>query len=423
MIKRLSDVITINTRFCRSININQDFGDAEILSGFICPKSSELALLNMADHVSSTGQAAFTWTGPYGTGKSSLAIFMSSLLGKDTKLRKIAQKIIKESVRKKIYSKLPVNTGWDILPIVGDVKDPKQLIIDAIEAKTNKKCKDIFEALNNIANESDGLIIFIDEMGKCLESVAKGIGDVYIFQQLAEFVSRSKGKMIFIGILHQSFSEYARYLPHTLRDEWTKIQGRFIDIPINAAGEEQIELISKAITTDHLPKSITNIVDKTVDVIAKNKVITSKEALKEALNNCWPINPIVVTLIAQISRKRFGQNQRSIFSFLSSGELKAFRDFIQSTEYKDENLYMPEDLFDYMKLNLESSILSSSDSKIWNIATDILSRCQAKGASSDHIKILKTIALIDLFNGASGLVSSKDLLQTLYPNVKISCHR
>ena len=420
MIKRLSDVITINTRFCRSININQDFGDAEILSGFICPESSELALLNMADHVSSTGQAAFTWTGPYGTGKSSLAIFMSSLLGKDTKLRKIAQKIIKESVRKKIYSKLPVNTGWDILPIVGDVKDPKQLIIDAIEAKTNKKCKDIFEALNNIANETDGLIIFIDEMGKCLESVAKGIGDVYIFQQLAEFVSRSKGKMIFIGILHQSFSEYARYLPHTLRDEWTKIQGRFIDIPINAAGEEQIELISKAITTDHLPKSITNIVDKTVDVIAKNKIITSKEALKEALNNCWPINPIVVTLIAQISRKRFGQNQRSIFSFLSSGELKAFRDFIQSTEYKDENLYMPEDLFDYMKLNLESSILSSSDSKIWNIATDILSRCQAKGASSDHIKILKTIALIDLFNGASGLVSSKDLLQTLYPNVKIS---
>lgn len=64
--------------------------------------------------------------------------------------------------------------------------------------------------------------------------------------------------------------------------------------------------------------------------------------------------------------------------------------------------------------------ISSSDSKIWNIATDILSRCQAKGASSDHIKILKTIALIDLFNGASGLVSSKDLLQTLYPNVKIS---
>lgn len=115
MIKRLSDVITINTRFCRSININQDFGDAEILSGFICPKSSELALLNIADHVSSTGQSAFTWTGPYGSGKSSLAIFMSSLLGQDTKLRKIAQKIIKESVRKKIYSKLPVNTGWNIL--------------------------------------------------------------------------------------------------------------------------------------------------------------------------------------------------------------------------------------------------------------------------------------------------------------------
>lgn len=420
MIKRLSDVIKINTRFCRSININQDFGDAEILSGFICPQSSEIALLSIADNVSATGQSAFTWTGPYGAGKSSLAVFLSSLIGKDEKLRKIAQKIIKENVRKKIYSKLSVSSGWDILPIVGDVRDPKLLLQDAITQKLGIKSKNIFADLQKLANNADGLLIFIDEMGKCLESAAKGDGDVYLFQQLAELVSRSNGKMILIGILHQSFSEYARYLPHSLRDEWQKIQGRFVDIPINSAGEEQIELISKAISTNHLPEYIRGIVSKTVDTISNNKIITSKNALEESLCNCWPINPVVVTLIAQISRKRFGQNQRSIFSFLSSGEIRAFRDFIQTTEYKDENLYMPEDLFDYMKLNLESSILSSSDSKIWNVATDIISRCQAKGASENHIKVLKTISLINLFNGSSGLVASKDLLQSLYPNIKIA---
>lgn len=80
---------------------------------------------------------------------------------------------------------------------------------------------------------------------------------------------------------------------------------------------------------------------------------------------------------------------------------------------------MPEDLFDYLKLNLESSILSSSDSKIWNIATDVLARCQAKGASLEHINVLKTIALIDMFNGASGLVSNEELLQALYPKANI----
>lgn len=415
----LSDIVKINTRFCRSINLNQDLGDADILSGFICPSSSEMAIQNIAENVSSTGQSAFTWTGPYGSGKSSLALFLSSLMGKDSKLRSLAQSIIKEKTKENFYNKISVTNGWDILPIVGDIKDPSDLIKEAIFKKTGKKSSDIFEDIKSLSDKSDGLLIFIDEMGKCLESVAKGIGDVYLFQQLAEFVSRSKGKIIFVGILHQSFAEYARYLPHTLRDEWQKIQGRFVDTPINTAGEEQIELISRAISYKHKPQSIINMVKKTVNTISKNKLITSKQELSEALIKCWPISPVVVSLLAQISKKRFGQNQRSIFSFLSSGEPKAFRDFINSTEFNDNNLYMPEDLFDYLKFNLESSILSSSDSKIWNTATDVLARSQAKGASLEHINILKTIALIDIFNGTSGLIANEDLLKAIYPNVNI----
>lgn len=415
----LSDIVKINTRFCRSINLNQDLGDADILSGFICPSSSEMAIQNIAENVSSTGQSAFTWTGPYGSGKSSLALFLSALMGKDSKLRSLAQSIIKEKTKENFYNKISVTNGWDILPIVGDIKDPSDLIKEAIFKKTGKKSSDIFEDIKSLSDKSDGLLIFIDEMGKCLESAAKGIGDVYLFQQLAEFVSRSKGKIIFVGILHQSFAEYARYLPHTLRDEWQKIQGRFVDIPINTAGEEQIELISRAISYMHKPQSIINMVEKTVNTISKNKLITSKKELSEALIKCWPISPVVVSLLAQISKKRFGQNQRSIFSFLSSGEPKAFRDFINSTEFNDNNLYMPEDLFDYLKFNLESSILSSSDSKIWNTATDVLARSQAKGASLEHINILKTIALIDIFNGTSGLIANEDLLKAIYPNVNI----
>lgn len=415
----LSDIVKINTRFCRSINLNQDLGDADILSGFICPSSSEMAIQNIAENVSSTGQSAFTWTGPYGSGKSSLALFLSALMGKDSKLRSMAQSIIKEKTKENFYNKISVTNGWDILPIVGDIKDPSDLIKEAIFKKTGKKSSDIFEDIKSLSDKSDGLLIFIDEMGKCLESAAKGIGDVYLFQQLAEFVSRSKGKIIFVGILHQSFAEYARYLPHTLRDEWQKIQGRFVDTPINTAGEEQIELISRAISYKHKPQSIINMVKKTVNTISKNKLITSKQELSEALIKCWPISPVVVSLLAQISKKRFGQNQRSIFSFLSSGEPKAFRDFINSTEFNDNNLYMPEDLFDYLKFNLESSILSSSDSKIWNTATDVLARSQAKGASLEHINILKTIALIDILNGTSGLIANEDLLKAIYPNVNI----
>ena len=417
--KKLSDVIKLNARFCRSININQDLDNAEILSNFICPTSFEFALLNITENVSKTGQAAFTWTGPYGSGKSSLALFLSALLGKKKELRAIASNLLKAKARQTILSQLKVVKGWEVLPIVGELKDAQALLKEAIAKKTGKKANNIFNDLEAIAKRNDGLLIFIDEMGKCLESAARGSGDVYFFQQLAEFASRSNGKIILIGILHQAFAEYARYLPHTLRDEWLKIQGRFVDMPINTVGEEQIELISRAISTSHSSKCIVNSVESTIQNISKNKVITSPTTLKKALVACWPVHPIVVSLLAQISRKRFGQNQRSIFSFLSSGEPKAFRDLINSTEYADENLYMPEDLFDYLRYNLESAILSSSDSKIWNVAVDALARCQAKGASDQHIKVLKTMAVIDLFNGASGLSASEELLRSLYPHFNL----
>lgn len=417
--KKLSDFIKLNARFCRSINIKQDLENTEILSNFICPASFEFALLNIAENISKTGQAAFTWTGPYGSGKSSLALFLSALIGKKKNLRNIASNLLKARTKHNFFSQLKVINGWEVLPIVGELKDVQILLKEAITKKTSKKTNNIFIELESIAKRNDGLLILIDEMGKCLESASRGNGDVYFFQQLAEFASRSKGKIIVIGILHQAFAEYARYLPHTLRDEWLKIQGRFVDMPINTVGEEQVELISRAIVTTHSPKYIINAVESTVQNISQNRLLTSPISFKKALISCWPVHPVVVSLLAQISRKRFGQNQRSIFSFLSSGEPKAFRDFIHTTEYSDTTLYMPEDLFDYLRYNLESAILSSSDSKIWNIAIDTLARCQARGMSDPHIKVLKTIALIDLFNGTSGLSASKELLGAIYPQFNI----
>lgn len=45
MMEKMSDIVKINTRFCRSININQDLGNADILAGFICPASSEIIFI------------------------------------------------------------------------------------------------------------------------------------------------------------------------------------------------------------------------------------------------------------------------------------------------------------------------------------------------------------------------------------------
>ena len=76
----LNTKVRIARRFQKSINISADIGDQSALEGFICPQSSRQLLDQMAKHIQSTGQGAFTWTGPYGSGKSSLAVALAGVL-------------------------------------------------------------------------------------------------------------------------------------------------------------------------------------------------------------------------------------------------------------------------------------------------------------------------------------------------------
>jgi hypothetical protein len=413
----LANIVTVNNKFCRSVNLNHDFNNYDILKGIICPTSFKLVLDGMIDHISTTGQSAFTWTGPYGAGKSSLALLLTALMGKNKKLRETAEIIIGNSLTKKFYSKIYINKGWKIIPVMGELDSIENLISNETDARN---INSIFNCFEEYLEKNEGILLILDEMGKCLEAAAKYSKDIFFYQKLAEYASRSNGKVIVIGILHQSFADYARYLPHTMRDEWTKVQGRYVDMPINTAGEEQIELISRAIKNKNIRRvNIYNIAKQTCETISKNRKIVSEKTLIERFCKCWPINPVVITLLCQISRKKFGQNQRSIFSFLSSGEPMAFRDFINNNYYSNKLLYMPNDLYDYIKYNLESAILASSDSKLWHIAIDALNKCQARGFSNGHIDVLKTITVIDLFSNTSGVVASLDLLRSLYQNENI----
>ena len=90
-------------------------------------------------------------------------------------------------------------------------------------------------------------------MGKFLEGAARDIADVYFFQQLAELASRSEGRLVVVGILHQAFDEYSHRLSREMREEWAKIQGRFVDLPVNTGVDEQIALLGMAIESYHKP--------------------------------------------------------------------------------------------------------------------------------------------------------------------------
>lgn len=425
----LKNRVHIARRFLKSIRIDSDLGDSAALEGFVCPQSSADILATMARHVSAIGQGAFTWTGPYGGGKSSLVIALSALLNGNAGLQKKATKVFGTKLTKTIYNALPTGTkGWRVLPVVARRDNPVTVIGEAVkraglvarQPRGGWTESNLIAVLTDAATKKPGihggLILFIDEMGKFLEAAAQNGSDIYILQQLAEAASRSKGRFLLVGVLHQAFEEYTHRLSHEMRDEWAKIQGRFIDLIVNTAGEEQIDLISRAIESDHHAKKPASLTCAVAGFARRDRAGNTAR-LAAMLEACWPLHPVAACLLGPISRRRFGQNQRSLFGFLNSSEPHGFQDFLNTAG--DAELYMPDRLWDYLRVNLEPSILASPDGHRWALAAEALERCESIGGDKLHIRLLKTIAVIDLFKERSGLVANSDLLRACFPDTSV----
>ena len=423
----LNERVRIARRFLRSIRIDADLGEARALDGFICPQSSADVLQTMARHVSENRQGAFTWTGPYGSGKSSLVVALSALLNGNAGLQKQAAKVFGRQLTQTMRKSLPTGTkGWRVLPIVGRRDIPVNVIGGAVKdaglvarlPRGGWNERNLISALTEAAASKPkthgGLILFIDEMGKFLEAAAQDGSDIYVLQELAEAASRSNGRLIIIGVLHQAFEEYAHRLSHEMRDEWAKIQGRFIDLVVDTAGEEQIDLISRAIESDHQPKKPGELATAIADLVRRGRSGDAGQ-LASMLENCWPLHPVVASFLGPISRRRFGQNQRSIFGFLNSSEPHGFQDYLHNSDGKA--MYGPDQLWDYLRANLEPSILASPDGHRWALATEALERCESIGGDVLEIRLLKAIAVIDLFKERSGLVANLELLCSCFSDV------
>ena len=420
----LSDVVSVARRFQRSVRVDMDLGRAGALNGFVCHGSSKIALKTMARLMVETEQRAFTWTGPYGGGKSSLALALCASIGGDPKPRKHARLLLGDLPD--FDRAFPVGKeGWLVVPLVGRRSDPIEDLREAIAVavaaeggptrtrrrKADKSGRDVTERLQSEASArpKGGVLILFDEMGKFLEGAAREGTDIHFFQELAEAAGRSEGRLVVLGILHQAFEQYASRLGRDVQDEWAKVQGRYIDIAIVTAIDEVIELIGRAIVSESEHPDSMAIAESMAESIRRRRP-GSPDDLGARLDACWPLHPVTATLLGPVSRRRFGQNERSIFGFLGSSEPEGFQEFLRAVPAASGETYDPARLWEYLRINLEPAILASPDGHRWAQGAEAVERCEARG-SPLHIRLAKTIAIIDLFRNGSGLVPERAVLR------------
>lgn len=420
---KLSDIVHVSRHYQRSIRIDIDLGRPDALNGYICHGTATAVLSSMTKQLLESNQRAFSWTGPFGGGKSSLAVAFASALGSDKHLRAKAREVLRVEDIPSFDQALPYRKGWLTVPIVGKrasivselakgLRQAQGFSHDGRKTNPAALIADICEAAESKKN--DGVLIIIDEMGKFLEASALGLGDdVYFFQELAEAAARTSGKVVVIGILHQSFSQYAARLGIGTRDDWVKVQGRYSDIPLVAASDEVVELIGRAIQAEVTPDWMMPASIEIADSIRARRPAVG-ESFSNSLHACWPLHPTMAALLGPISKRQFGQNERSTFGFLASVEPSGFRSYLESTPQLQSSWYRPNDYWDYLRANLEPAILSSPDGHRWAQAVEAVERAEAKTTDTLHVDLIKNIAVIDLFRNGSGLAAESSVLKSLF---------
>ena len=225
----LSDSITVAGRYARSANLERDAAQLKPLNGYVVTART-LDVVDRIVTVAAKGQAGGAWslTGPYGSGKSSLALLLDAVLGEQGDTRHTALDLIDEvsptvgELARQAHQRHDTHESGFHRALVTAQREPlSHTVLRALEAAVLRRYKKIpaksrfraagtlRDALNDMATndprrtgpspadlveiarclaEESPLLLVIDEFGKNLEAIRDGggDGDPYLLQQLAE---------------------------------------------------------------------------------------------------------------------------------------------------------------------------------------------------------------------------------------------
>jgi len=424
MTQTLADVITPVHRFTRSANLDRDAGQPS-LAGYQ-PTSSALeatrrvirALIDPGAH------KAISITGPYGTGKSTLAVFLSALLGPVSPSRVAARRMLADydtdtaALLKKL-PKEPRDTGVALLlatarrePVSSTLERAVRAALKSLPVGMRRKVEEhlgsgprgVVEAVEIIAAHRPTLII-IDELGKNLEEFAHNgtaAADLYALQELAEWAQGADSRLVIVTLQHLAFADYEK--DKTRAREWHKIQGRFLDLPFTDSIDEQHQLIAA-------------IYERGIDVsnwVAETDKALESEGVSSLLNcpiaSIYPLHPVTVAVLPEVCA-RHGQNERTLFSFLAGPDALGVPAWLNEQAADPQSLpsVRLERVWDYFAGTPTAAAAATIDAtRLMEIQARIRDHA---GLSKPDLRVLKAIAVLNLVADGGQFRASKSIVR------------
>ncbi|WP_146009483.1 hypothetical protein [Deinococcus planocerae] len=416
--------------------MEQDIHSSKALQGYIITPEVRKVLRRIVTALRVDGAArALTLTGPYGTGKSAFALFLSRLVqepgGEAWRMlsqvdgllaRDVQQVLVKPLLPVALTlrrARLSVSLLEGLQQAAQELAGAETLVAElasvlgsAHDGMDSRRMLNYVAALQEQAVEAGfgGLVILFDELGKGLEHEARyGGDDLYLLQELAEVAVRSgETPLLFVGVLHQGFQQYGEHLLASARKEWGKVQGRFEDVPFLEPPEQQMRLAAQALGVLSPPPSSAvraraqSAAQALTELAQAPKSIPPLEFVSLA-SEAAPVHPAALLALPYVFR-RFAQNERSLFAYLLSGEPHAIP---QQWRERQDLVRLP-DLFDYFNVNLLSSLSRQAFARRWLEVLDALER--EPGLTPLDVELLKTVGLLGVLSDMGALSATYELI-------------
>lgn len=449
MNKTLSQYFTVHGRYSRSVNLERDAERPETLSGYILTQRAQDALYRIWGHIAnSESNVAWTLTSVYGTGKSAFSNFLTALCAPATHpMRQKALDILSASRDSDSSQSLPFQENFPSLGYVRAIATgTREPISHTIVRALNRGVKGfwtkkeynkipVISKLAHLENEilssnridsreipqlvlevassaKTGVFLVLDELGKNLEFAAYNTDqeDLYLLQELSELSTDSKTPVYILGILHQAFSDYGQRLGNIQRNEWSKIQGRFKDIPFTESAGEMMRLIGQAIHSSAAEKIECAVNTQAQEwVEALSPVIQGEEVTPEIFQSIYPLHPLTALVLPTLCH-RYAQNDRSLFTFLTSVEPYSFKHFLEETKIEEVNLptLQLDRIYDYFIEAAGMGLANRPHLQRWVEVQDLIA--DAKYLEQDSLRVLKTIGILNLVTTTGNMRATRKLV-------------
>jgi hypothetical protein len=388
----MSIITKENNYFSPSVNIVRD---SEVILNYI-PTPNALQSFSQIINNYQIGIRAFNLVGAYGIGKSAF------LWAIENDLKRVSNYFIGDFNNQGIKQ-------FDFIKFVGDYTSIQNAFANKFNLKENYNSRDIIKNLNsyylNVEKQDKGLVILIDEFGKFLEFASKNNPEkeLYFIQELAEFVNDNKKNITLITTLHQDFNRYSDGLTNSQQNEWDKVKGRLKEITFNEPVEQLLYLAAKRVNQLNFDKNLSNF-DSLFSLFSDKKLFPLKDYFnKDIAKDLLPFD-ILSAGVLTIALQKYGQNERSLFSFLESNDPYGLQDY-----KNDQNPYYNLScVYDYLIHNYFSFLTSKFNPHFSQWATIRITIEKIEGLFSENqeeaIKIVKTIGLLNILSSATGII-------------------